>query len=64
VKSKRANDQRQAAEFITVPEAAEILRMSEISIRRFLTKNILIRYKAGNRTLLRRDDVLGMIKRA
>jgi Helix-turn-helix domain len=48
--------------YITVREAAEILRMSEISIRRYLTKKILVRYKAGGRTLLRHDEVVAMIK--
>ena len=48
--------------YITVAEAAEILRLSQISIRRYLTKKILARYKAGGRTLLRRDDVVALIK--
>jgi excisionase family DNA binding protein len=52
----------EAAVYITVREAAELLRLSEISIRRYLTKKILARYKAGGRTLLRRDDVVAMIK--
>ena len=49
-------------EMISVREAAAILRLSEISIRRFLTQKKLRRFKAGARTLLRRADVLGMIK--
>ena len=53
-----------AAPWITVAEAAEILRLSEISIRRYLTKKIFVRYKAGGRTLLRRDDVLRLVKAA
>ena len=48
--------------YITVAEAADFLRLSEISIRRYLTKKILKRYKVGARTLLRRDEVLGLIK--
>lgn len=49
--------------YMTVAEAAHLLRLSEISIRRFLTKNILTRYKVGlGRTLLLREEVLGLIK--
>jgi hypothetical protein len=51
-----------AEQFINVKEAAALLRMAEISIRRFLTKKKLTRYKAAGRTLLRRDQVLGLIK--
>ena len=50
--------------YISIPEAAELTRLSEVSIRRYLTKKILVRYKAMGRTLLRRDDVLAMIKKA
>jgi hypothetical protein len=51
------------AEHVTVAQAAELLHLSEISIRRYLTKKLLVRYKVGARTLLRRDEVVGMIKR-
>lgn len=54
----------EAGQYITVKEAAQIVRLSEISIRRYLTKKILVRYKIGGRTLLRRDDVVAMIKSA
>jgi len=60
VKSK--SPVREITAYITVGEAAEILRLSEISIRRYLTKKVLARYKAGGRTLLRRDDVVALIK--
>jgi|HubBroStandDraft_4_1064222.scaffolds.fasta_scaffold20527_1 excisionase family DNA binding protein len=49
-------------EMISVREAAALLRLSEISIRRFLTQGRLRRFKAGSRTLLSRSDVLGMVK--
>jgi excisionase family DNA binding protein len=52
----------ESSPYITVAESAEILRLSEISIRRFLTKKILVRHKVGGRTLLRRDDVLALVK--
>jgi excisionase family DNA binding protein len=49
-------------EMISVREAAALLRLSEISIRRFLTQGRLRRFKAGSRTLLSRSDGLGMVK--
>jgi excisionase family DNA binding protein len=58
----RATETDGAGAYITVPEAADLLRMSEISIRRFLTQKKLARFKAGGRTLLRRDQVLGMVR--
>jgi hypothetical protein len=58
----RASDA--TAEYINVAEAADLLRLSEISIRRYLTKKVLVRYKAGARTLLRRSEVVGLIKQA
>ncbi len=54
----------EADRMIRVPEAAQILGLSEISVRRFLTKGTLRRYKASGRTLLRLSDVLGMIREA
>lgn len=57
-----------ASTYMTVAEAAELLKLSEISIRRYLTNKILVRYKVGDakrgRTLLRRDDVERLIKQA
>jgi excisionase family DNA binding protein len=49
-------------DFITVREAAGLLKMSEISIRRFLTQKKLKRFKVGARTLLRSSEVLGLIR--
>jgi len=51
-------------EYISVREAAQLLRLSEISIRRFLTQKKLRRFKAQSRTLLRRAEVLGMVREA
>jgi excisionase family DNA binding protein len=48
--------------FITVKEAAGILKLSEISVRRFLTKRKLKRFKAGARTLIRLSEVLALIR--
>jgi len=47
---------------ISVREAANILRLSEISVRRFLTQRKLRRYKCGGRTLLKESEVVGLIQ--
>jgi len=55
-------------DFITVSEAAQLVRMSTDSIRRFLWKKKLRRFKVGsgkgkaNRTLVSRAEVLGLIR--
>ena len=49
-------------EFINVREAAALLRLSEISIRRLLWKKQLKRFKAGGRTLVKRSQVLSLIR--
>jgi excisionase family DNA binding protein len=51
-------------EFISVREAAGITKLSEVSIRRFLTRKTLRRYKVGARTLVRASEVLGLIREA
>jgi excisionase family DNA binding protein len=51
-------------EFITCKEAASLLKLSEISIRRFLTQKKLKRYKVGSRTLVRLSDALALIREA
>jgi hypothetical protein len=51
-------------QFCTCKEAAQILKMSEISIRRFLTQKRLTRLKCGARTLLRLSEVLSMVREA
>jgi excisionase family DNA binding protein len=49
-------------EYFTVKEAAELLRLSEVTIRRLLWKKKIKRYRAGGRTLLLKTDVLAQIK--
>jgi len=57
-----------AGDYVSVREAAEILRMSSDSVRRFLWKGQLKRYKVGSgrgrasRTLVSRTEVLGLIR--
>ena len=55
-------------QMISVKEAAALLRLSEISIRRYLTQKKLRRFKVGpgrgRRTLLSLNQVLGLIREA
>jgi excisionase family DNA binding protein len=48
-------------QYITCKTAAEMLKMSEITIRRMLTQKRLRRYKVGSRTLLRLAEVLALV---
>jgi excisionase family DNA binding protein len=48
-------------QYITCKQAAELLKISEISVRRFLTQKKLRRFKCGSRTLVRLSEVLGLI---
>jgi len=56
-------------QYIGIPEAAHLLRLSDKSIRRLLTEKKLTRYKVGaasvkSRTLLLRSEVVGLIQKA
>lgn len=51
-----------AGDFITCKEAAAILKISEISVRRFLTQKKLRRYKCGARTLVSHSEVSSLIR--
>jgi excisionase family DNA binding protein len=48
--------------FVDVRQAAALLHLSDVSIRRFLTQRKLRRYKVGHRTLLDRAEVLGLVQ--
>jgi excisionase family DNA binding protein len=52
------------AAFVGVSAAAQLLQVSEATIRRFLTQRKLRRYKCGARTLVKREDLLGLVKEA
>jgi excisionase family DNA binding protein len=51
-------------QYVSVREAARLLKVSEISIRRFLTQKKLRRFKVGRRTLLLHSEVVGLIHEA
>lgn len=51
-----------ANQYVTVREAARLLKLSEISIRRFLSQKRLRRFKVGSRTLLLHSEVVGLIR--
>lgn len=60
--NSRADAAPSAEEFLTVREGAALLKLSEVSIRRYLTQKKLRRFKVGGRTLLMRGDVLGLVR--
>ena len=47
-------------EFLGVSAAAQLLGVSEASIRRFFTQKKLKRFKVGARSVARRSDVLAL----
>ena len=51
-------------QYVTVREAARLLKLSEISIRRFLTQKKLRRFKIGSRTLILHAELIGLIREA
>jgi excisionase family DNA binding protein len=53
--------EKKGLEYVTVSEAAELVRVSEVTIRRYLGLKRLKRHKFGTRTLLNRADVLGLV---
>jgi excisionase family DNA binding protein len=59
-------DRDSQRDFVTIREAAQLTRLSESSIRRFLTTKKLRRYKVagGSRTLCKKDEVLALIQLA
>lgn len=50
------------SDFLTCREASRIVRLSEVSIRRLLTKGRLRKFKIGGRTLVSRAELLGLVK--
>jgi excisionase family DNA binding protein len=57
-------DKKLLERYLTVPEAAQFLRISEATVRLHLTKKTLKRYKYGTRTLIRLRDAESLIREA
>jgi excisionase family DNA binding protein len=55
---------RATAEFLSIEEAAELLRVSKATIKRYLGLKTLRKYKFGRRTLLSYDDVVSHVRQA
>ncbi len=53
-----------ADDFIDVRGAGKMLYVKDPTIRSWLTRGKLKRYKAGGRTLLRRSEVLALVREA
>ncbi len=63
--SKNSNaEELKRQDFFTVAEAAECTRSSEATIRRKLTSGELHRYKFFGRTLIKKSELLGLIREA
>ena len=52
---------REDAVFLTVQDSAALLHLSPVSIYRWIAQGRLKKYKVGARTLLKKNDVLGLI---
>jgi excisionase family DNA binding protein len=49
------------ADLLTVPEAAQALRLSEAFVRKALSQGRIPRFKCGSRTLVSRESLLSLI---
>ncbi len=50
--------------FVGVQEAAALVRISPVTLRRLLTQKRLTRHKLGSRTLLLRAEVMALVTKA
>jgi excisionase family DNA binding protein len=48
--------------FLSVREAGDLLRIAKQSIHRYIRLGKLKKFKVGSRTLIRRDDVLALVR--
>lgn len=50
--------------FVTIREASEILRISQVTVGRLLRDGKLKKLKVGRRTLIRKSDVEDLVQEA
>ncbi|HEV2617945.1 MAG TPA: helix-turn-helix domain-containing protein [Candidatus Acidoferrales bacterium] len=62
--NQRQVDPNIIQKYITCRQGAEILKISEISVRRYLTQKKLRRFKVGSRTLILLSEVQSLIREA
>jgi len=55
------NPQRQTTELLTVPEAAEVLRLRPSTLRSWVLKRRIPFVKLGSRVFVRMEDCLALI---
>lgn len=55
-------DGNNANDFLTVDEAARLVDRSHWTIREWLGHSKLTRYKSGSRTVVRRSELLELVK--
>lgn len=51
------------APFLTIVQAAEMLHVSEVTIRRHIREGLLPAWKYGNRVLIRVEDIESLVTR-
>jgi hypothetical protein len=51
-----------AEKLVTVPAGADLLSVSQVTIRRYLTQKKLRRFKVGGRTLVKVGDLMNLVK--
>lgn len=49
-------------EYITIKQAAEIMKTSTRTLQRMISRGLLVAFKPAGRVLLRRQDVIDRIK--
>ena len=50
------------SEFVTVDEAAELVGLSHWTLRLWLHKGLLTKYKSASRTVVSRSELLALVK--
>jgi len=51
-----------AERLVSVPDGADLLSVSQVTIRRYLTQKKLRRFKVGGRTLIKVGDLMALVK--
>lgn len=51
----------EAREFVGLPTGADLVDVSVVTLRRWLTEGKLTRFKIGGRTLVKTSELLGLV---
>ncbi|MGA7770478.1 MAG: helix-turn-helix domain-containing protein [Candidatus Sulfotelmatobacter sp.] len=61
-KAKQVKPDAEGRQFVGLPTGADMLDLSVPTLRRWLSEGKLTRYKCGGRTLVKTDELLGLVK--